>query len=418
VSTALKYNAGIATRSGKEEPRKLPFLLWVIAISTVVACVGGSRFMGYNISGYAWVVPLVFSVYVFLNAKGRVTFPVKIWAPWIFVVIVYLMVAEAPNALQRSIMLLCPLFIGMTVSKCKVGEETLQRFETLYKYMAISLYVVVIVKTGILSTGVLPEVTGLAPEVMTGALLCTLYAVRYSFGEKKALSWWAALAAIPVVAVTRMGIAAAAVSLPATLAPMRMKKRLAVVALIVCLAIPVFLSERVQSKMFYSGEGTISQVRFGNPNLRTSGRKPIWDAMEDEIAKEPWFGHGANSSEPFVFALTGLTHPHNDWLRLLYDYGYLGTTIFGFCLSLQVWHLLKSARKSNGRTRTLLYAVASSFIIFVLFMLTDNIILYAAFFGNFQFTMLGLAYASHEVSPERDSAKMGSQRRRRVRIKW
>jgi O-antigen ligase len=109
----------------------------------------------------------------------------------------------------------------------------------------------------------------------------------------------------------------------------------------------------------------------------------------------PWFGHGANASESFVKKLGGgLTHPHNDWLRLLYDYGYFGTVIFGICVLLQVRHLLKMGKRSFGERRILFFAAATSFISFSLFMFTDNIILYAAFFGNLQFTIMGMAYAS------------------------
>ncbi len=399
--------------------RKLPFFVWVVAVSTVVACIGGTKFLGYNIAGYAWVVPLVVAVFAFLNTRGRVTFPVKIWLPWIVVVISYLTVAEAAHAVQRSFMLMCPIFVGMTVSKFSVTDEALDKFTKLYRYMAISLYVVVMIKTGVLVTGTLPEITGLAAEVMTGALLCTLYAVRYSFGEKKALSWWAALAAIPIIALTRMGIVAAGASLPGTFAPLSVKRRLIIIAITIALGIPLFYSGRVQQKMFFSGEGTLSEARLNNPDFRTTGRKTIWDAMTHEIDKEPWFGHGANSSEPFISMLTGgIVHPHNDWLRLLYDYGYFGTAIFAFCMVFQVWHILRKARKASGETRTLLYASASSFIVFVLFMFTDNIILYAAFFGNFQFTILGVAYAAYETCPKGNIGKMAMKPRRRFRIRW
>lgn len=376
---------------------KLPVLVWVVAISTIIACVGGTQFFGYNIAGYAWVVPLFFSFISFLKEKGEICFPYKIWLPWFCVVVGYLIVADTPNALQRSVMLICPLFIGMTVSKYGIAEETLENMALLYKYLAISLYIVILLKTGMFLTGVLPEITGLAPEVMTGALLCTFFAASYAMGEKKVLAWWVGLAAIPVIALTRMGIVASGVSLPGTFAPMKIKKRLALLCLIVLLAVPIFYSERVQQKMFFSGEGMLSEIQLDNPNFRNTGRKFIWDAMAYQIEQHPWFGHGANSSEQFVSMLTGgLTHPHNDWLRLRYDYGYFGTTIFSLCLVFQLLHILKGARYSSKAIKTFLYASASSFVVFTLFMLSDNIILYAAFFGNMQFTMIGLTYAAKE----------------------
>ena len=402
---------------------KLPFLIWVVAVSTMVACIGGESFLGYNISGYAWAVPLSVSIMVFFSRGRRITLPFLIWVPWIIVVAGYLLFADAENAYQRSVMLLCPLLIGMTVSKFSIGEGELSSFRLLCRYMAISLYVIVLLKTGLLMTGALPRATALSAEVMTGALFCTLFATNYMFGQKRDIVWWGALAAIPAIAVTRMGMIATGLSLPLTFAPMKLMKRVVLFLLIIAAGYGLFQSERVQQKTFYSGSGTLQDVSRENPNFATSGRNFIWENMQVEIDKQPWFGHGANASGIFVKRMTRvLEHPHNDWLRLLFDYGYFGTVIFGITMALQVLHLLRKGRQSSGEKRTLFYAAASSFIAFSLFMFTDNIILYAAFFGNFQFTLLGLAYAAYDPSGSAEGAQgTGDQVMRRPlwkRVRW
>jgi O-antigen ligase len=396
---------------------QLPFIVWVVILSTLMASIGG-QFFNYQIAGLGWFVPLVLSIMIFLKTPGRVKFPVLIWLPWILLVIIYLIFAKAPNAFQRTIMMLCPLVIGMTVSKLRIGQRELESFNKLCRYLAVALYVVVIVKGGIIVTGALPVATGMAAEVMTGTLLCSLFAVRYVLGQKKELAWWAAFAVIPYIAVTRTAIVAAGLTLPLTFAPMKIWKRFVLVILIVMLAIPVFYSERVQQKMFYSSRGTFAEVHPDNPDLATNGRKSLWGAMQAEIDEEPYWGHGANSSEPFVFMRTGgLTHPHNDWLRLLYDYGYVGASVFAFCLIAQVFHVLKRSTRATGETKILFYAAASTFISFVLFMFSDNIILYAAFFGNLQFTILGLAYAAY-ASSSADKKVITLEKRIRYHFKW
>ncbi len=165
------------------------------------------------------------------------------------------------------------------------------------------------------------------------------------------------------------------------------------------MGVAFFYTERMQRKMFYSGQGTIGEVRFGNPDFFTAGRSRLWDLMIEEIKTKPVWGHGANASEEFVLSVTWgtLTHPHNDWLRLLYDYGLIGASVFAFCMASQVIHLLKRTKKHFGESNILLYAGASSFLPFVLLMFTDNIILYAAFFGNLQFTIIGLVYAAQKT---------------------
>lgn len=387
---------------------RLPSIVWTVFIFTIIAFTSLEIF-NVKTSALGWSIPLILSVLVLFKTPGRIKFPIFIWLPWIFLVIIYLIVAKAPNALQRSIMMLCPLVIGTSVSTLRIGENELEYFSKVCRYMAVVLCVILIIKAGIIVTGVLPG-SGMAAEVMTGTLLCSLFSVNYVSGKKKELAWWAAFAAIPFFAVTRTAIVVAGLTLPLTFAPMKILKRIALGVLIVLLAIPVFYSERVQQKMFYSGSGILSEVHPDNPDLTTNGRKYLWDAMEAEIDEMPYFGHGTNASEPFVSMLTGgLTHPHNDWLRLLYDYGYFGAAVFALCMIAQVLHILKRAKRATGEDKILFYAGASTFISFVLFMFSDNIILYAAFFGNLQFTILGLAYAAYASS---------SENKTKLRIRW
>jgi O-antigen ligase len=339
-------------------------------------------------------------------------------------VLVYLVFAEAPNALHRSVIMLTPLIVGMAVSRSRIGEEELESFSKLFRYMAIGLYIVILFKTGIIITGRMPARAGLAAESMTGTLLCSLFVSNYVFGRKRELGWWAAFTVIPYIALTRTAMVAAGLSLPMTFAPMKIFQRAFFSFIVVMIAIPLFYTERVQSKMFYSGKGTFAEVHPDNPDFATNGRKALWEAMETAIDEKPYFGHGANASEPFVSMLTGglaggLTHPHNDWLRLEYDYGYFGMGVFALSLIMQILHILKRAKNSTGETKILFYAGASTILSFVLFMFSDNIILYAAFFGNLQFTLIGIAYAAYTTRMSRDEMlSQGLAVKKRIRIKW
>ena len=392
---------------------RLPFFVKLVAVTTIISCIGGKGILGYRISGLGWLIPLLLALFLFVARRGKIQFPIRIWMPWILLVIIYQLLSDM-QSLQRSIMLICPFIVGMAVSKFTITEKMLEDFTKLYKYMAISLFIVVIFKSGIGLTGTLPMRTGLAAEVMTGALLCTLLAGGYAYGRKNELLWWVALATIPVISVTRMGMIATSISLPMTLAPMNIIKRGLFVMVILFIAFNLFFTERIQEKMFYSGRGTFQDVRWDNPDFATSGRNVMWEKMQYEIKKQPWFGHGANESEYFVRKITGvLTHPHNDWLRLQFDYGYIGMAIFGLCLLMQLIHCLRYAMSSAGNTKLLFHAGASSIVIFALIMFTDNIILYAAFFGNFQFTIIGIAYAAY-AQAERIKVKEP----RKYRIKW
>ena len=63
-------------------------------------------------------------------------------------------------------------------------------------------------------------------------------------------------------------------------------------------------------------------------------------------------------------------------------------------MTAQLLHALRAGYRSSGAARLFLIAGAGAFVPFALFMATDNIILYAAFFGNLQFMILGAGYAA------------------------
>jgi O-antigen ligase len=120
--------------------------------------------------------------------------------------------------------------------------------------------------------------------------------------------------------------------------------------------------------------------------------------MERRIRQRLWLGHGTGSTRVFIKKRTGgLAYPHNDWLLTLHDHGIFGTAVYTLCLLLAMFHALRRAKTASGESRLLFLAGASSFIPFALIMFTDNIMVYASYYGNLQFTILGLAYASKRV---------------------
>jgi O-antigen ligase len=296
-------------------------------------------------------------------------------------------------------MLVSPIIVGMAVSATRIRESEVRDFLVLMTLFVYLFFLTVVIRTGLLFTGILPPITGLATQSITACLLCCIFAVGYALKGKKYLSRWIIGASVPLIALTRTAMVVVGLTIPLTFAALGVKKRLIFLVIIGVLSISLFQTERVQRKMFYSGTGTLQDVRFSNPDFFTTGRSRLWDFMIEEIKARPIWGYGSNASEKFVLSMTWgtLTHPHNDWLRLLYDYGFVGAFIFVFCLVAQVIHLLKRTTRVFGELRILLYAGASSFLPFVLLMLTDNIILYAAFFGNLQFTIIGLVYAAQKT---------------------
>jgi O-antigen ligase len=247
----------------------------------------------------------------------------------------------------------------------------------------------------LLLTGLLPEITGLAPEVMTVMLLCTFFVPRYFIRrDKRDLNFWVMLASVPVISMTRTAIAATLLTFPLSFGPMRKLNRIGALLLIAAVGLGLFYSPRMQKKMFYSGQGEFSDIL--SEDFATTGRSFMWERMFAQAQEEHWTGHGSGAGETFVYQITGgIAYPHNDWLLTYFDYGVLGVAVFTGCMLLTMWDCLRKARSClHPETRPLLLAGASAFIPFMLMMMTDNIMVYASFFGNLHFTFLGLAYGS------------------------
>ncbi len=383
----------------------LPFIVWVVlGASAVAVLTSGLQLLGVRLLAFTWMVPLVVALFDLSFIPGRPRLPLRLWMPWLVLLLVYVLLADTENAFQRTVMMATPIVVGLAVSKHVAAPKRLQVFGRASVILTLAFLAGVAAKSGI-SFRRLPSPSALAPNVMTGALLASLFAARYALGSRRSLVLWGVLAFAPVIALTRTGIVATALTLPLTLAPLSWKRRIAFSGLLLMVGLAVFQSARVQRKMFSSGEGTLADLTLDNPDLRLSGRRQMWEYLEAQVRNRPWFGHGANASERVAVALSHReTHPHNDWLRLRYDYGNFGAAVFAACMLAQLLHLWRRARHADPHRKVLAYAGASSFIAFSLFMLTDNIILYAAFFGNLQFTIIGLAYSDGPPSPESGAA--------------
>jgi O-antigen ligase len=394
--------AGIVELLGSSH---LPMIVWVIVFTTLMACFyAGESFAFYTVGGYAWIMAFVFSALILIAKIARACFPLLIWMPWIVFVGIYSYTSDFPN-LQRTILLLCPLVVGMAASTSRINEAQVAIFRLVMKLLVLAIIIIIIVLTGMLLTGMLPDRTAFAPQAITTLVLSAVFISGYSFGNIKDLIWYVISAMVPIIALTRGPIVVTGLMLPLSFSPIKIQIRLVMLVLVALIGLALFYSPRIQKKMFYSGEGSLGDVMV-EKMLATSGRRNIADLMALEIAKEPIWGHGANASESFVYNLTGsLTHPHNDWLRFLYDYGIVGTALYALTLLFQVRHLLRFARRAGEETRVLFYAAASSFLAFVFIMLTDNVVLYAAYFGNLQFTIIGLAYAAERQRRYEESLK-------------
>jgi O-antigen ligase len=403
--TLMNQQAPSPVNSAKRTPW-FPFPLRALAFGMLVSYLPGLLPTGFgvDVSFLGWMAPLLASLW-HLIGRRRVRFPLMLWVPWALWVLAYLPFAEAENALQRSVMMLTPLVIGAAFSTFRLDACMIT---TCHKWINRFLWVFLgaaAVSTG-LARGTLYGATGFAAGSITASLLACWFAAHYVISrDVKSLCIWLVLAVVPVLAVTRTGMAAVALTLPLTLTPWPWTKRVLVVGLIAVAGLAVFQSERIQTKMFFSGQGSLedavvavtamlSGTETNIEDFATSGRSSMNRALVPKLEEAYWLGHGANTTEAIAYAVASVTHPHNDWLKLRYEYGHLGMVIFVLTILAQLIHGWRFACRVDRDFAIFAYAGSAAFIPMAIFMFSDNVILYAAWFGNLQFAMLGLGYAA------------------------
>jgi O-antigen ligase len=253
--------------------------------------------------------------------------------------------------------------------------------------------------------------SGVAVEAATAVLLCVFAAALYAEVSVGWLALWLVAATLPILSAARAGIAAALLSMPLSCASLRPKRRFIWVLLIMVGGTLAFYAPQIQQKMFRRGYGSVDDVVYGTTSVETHGRLQMWQRIWDAAWDAPALGHGANASEALVVAVTGgLTHPHNDWLRLLYDYGLAGLLLYGWASTCQIVSLLRLSTRLSGNAAALARAAAGSYVVLALYMLTDNVLLYSAHYGALQFAIVGFVYGTGAGIDRRPLIPAGASR--------
>ena len=106
----------------------------------------------------------------------------------------------------------------------------------------------------------------------------------------------------------------------------------------------VTVSEELRQRFF----GYDASMKIGGVAFNASGRTRAWAALAADLGGGALvFGKGAGESSWFVSErFENLTHPHNDFLRFLYDYGAFGLAWWVLFLAGVSWVLLRLVRRA------------------------------------------------------------------------
>jgi O-antigen ligase len=344
------------------------------------------------------VIPLLVSIAVLARSVAQAVGSFAAWIPWAAVLSASALLSEHANALHRTLIILTPLLVGIATSTLTVDSTRIAGLRSAIVVFAISAAAIITIKIAMSDQS--DRHLFLAPESATMVLLAWVAVHVWIFYRSKvAIAIWIIAVAVPVISVSRAASLVALCSLVFFLAPVHRRARiLGLLAGLLVGAAAVFTGGFLDKS---GGAGlSLSDIASDPTIIQTSGRTAAWSLLAERIPMSPWVGHGANASQTVLTQhMYFFDHPHNDWLRLLYDYGVLGLSFFLLGGFRQISALLAIPRTAPEVDIAFLsYSAASLFVPYFLLMVTDNVLLYVAYFGNIHFFLIGCAFAARRTA--------------------
>ena len=373
---------------GAQSNQSLWWLVVVVLGGSTISIVGGRGEV--SLTWIGWLVPLLLSSVIVLFSND-LRIKIRHWALWALVVFFYSVISLNDNALQRGLMLLTPLMIAEASARSRYSKSL--TVSNILKALAINEVLIITLLGYEIYIGSV-DLDFLATQSIAMVLYAWIFFHAFLFFNRITyLVFFSAALIIPVMSVSRMATAAALSVIVLNLAPMKARHRLLAVIAGLSLLSVVVLSSSFSAKSGVVGfDGLYQALTSGE--IQTNGRIAVWQLLGDRIMDAPLFGHGGNSSQPLLRGNLAFDHPHNDWLRLVFEYGFFGVAVFLISIALQTKDYLSTAGKVNDiETIFIIRTAISLYIPFCILMITDNILLYASFFGGIHFFLLGLCKA-------------------------
>jgi len=249
-------------------------------------------------------------------------------------------------------------------------------------YLSVFLYLVTVVVDGP-GTDLLMSARGFALFAMLGVAR-GLAVFRY---ESRRGAFMIGVVVVAVMlSLSRTALAICFLLVPLAWLDRRSIPRRVVVVLAIGLAVGLFAFAATSFGPLAERFAEADKSNVGGVTVSVSGRDKFWSATWQSWLESPWIGHGAGTAEslPANFLPQGwessYSHPHNDYLRLLHDYGVIGAALWGVAFVLLVHRTRRkwwAAARSGAEGRTAHLQAVLGMTALALAMITDNVIVYA-----------------------------------------
>ena len=398
-------------RTGQRKRNTIPGLLITFFVVMIVSEFFNFRVFGFNLTGWGWVAILLVSATRIAFHLEAVTFPIWIWAPWVGYVFVRAF-SGYEFAWQSTAQIVCPVVVGVAISTYRFTSADISSLHNLIRWAFLAYcicFVLFVVPTSITNI----EFSSFPGAAISALFFQSVFLANYVLNGRKARDLACDLLAVaaPLVSGNRGPLVASLGLLIFAIMPISIRRRLLFAVLAGLLGFGMFYSPKIQHKMFFSGYGTLSDLRPNNPDLNWNGRGNLWSTLLAGTEEKSLFGEGGNADRTWLLDHGLVTYlPHNDWLRVRFNYGWLGVMLYILAIVCQIFHLCRLMRMPNPRLRALVAAATTCFVPYVLVMFTDNVLIYCQAFTVPALAIIGASYAAARRTRSEFQSQQGRSR--------
>lgn len=243
--------------------------------------------------------------------------------------------------------------------------------------ISVILYGIGVIKDGSGASTIL----GNRAFALVALILLAWNLAAWRYGNRRAFWWAVALLVLIGLSSSRTAMLISLILFPLSQVSLSPKGvfRMGVWVLTIFIVAQLALNfvEPIRERFKDTGDsGQIAGIK-----VNTSGREVIWTYVQASAAESPFIGRGPGSvSQPVQAAnKTANGHPHNDYLRIQHDFGYLGLSLWGIGYTSLVLKCLFSwlkADRLDRETAAIHLAAFMGLLANALAMLTDNCVVY------------------------------------------
>jgi O-antigen ligase len=367
------------------------------------ACVGGIEIGPLRHTGLMWMASIVMGfILVPLRGNNKIYFPWLLWLPFyaFFGLSLFWTDMDWKFNVQLFIQMLLFPVVGIIASYTIRSIEQLERYNILF---AIGTFIIgaacVYYMLGpgrSMQSQAGSNYAGFAERPAATSLIAVaaLFLAQIHIIPKTAVFMWLSCFVICLISESRMAtlILLMLWIIHPQLASIRL--RCAMVGVIIVVGLAAFNTPIIQDRFFkkssgFSGSGSLEDVAKGK--FDSAGRFDAWPTILKKSSDSPWLGHGIGESAPFVYSVWApMDKPHNEYLKMFYEGGYVGLGsfligLFGTLAHIS-WKLAQDKRRNWANS-----AAFMGWWGFILIAVVDNPLVYGNNFMQPVFFIIGAA---------------------------